>query len=409
MFALLESFRSALESIRAHGFRSLLTSLGIIIGVTSVIAVVSIVQGLSYTINAQFAGLGGNSLTVRSYTPFKQQLQGRLAKLRDSDLQVVSERIDGISHISPVLFAQSGAYGSISYRSQASFTRVVGIGASYIEVNSLYPQTGRFFSADDDARRRLVCVIGVDVIDNLEMPDDPIGEYFRVGNEWCKVIGVMEKRGELLGISQDDFVLLPYSTAKRIMGASRDLDIQIQVLVDDMNRQDEVKERIRRVLRQEHGLKPGQPDDFKVQTAEQLTDSFNTVINMVTAVSAGIVGISLLVGGIGIMNIMLVSVTERTREIGILKALGATRQDILLQFLIEALTLTMIGGLVGIACGYGVGVLVANLLPGFPAAHVPLWAILLSFGFSAAVGIIFGIVPAAKAAQLDPIDALRYE
>ncbi len=409
MFALLESIRSAFESIRAHGFRSLLTSLGIIIGVTSVIAVVSIVQGLSYTINAQFAGLGGNSLTIRSYTPFKQQLQGRLAKLRDSDLQVISQRVDGISDITPVLFAQTGARGSISYRSQVSFTRVVGIGASYIDVNSVYPQQGRFFTSDDDARRRLVCVIGVDVIENLEMPDDAIGEYFRVGNEWCKVVGIMEKRGELLGFSQDDFVLLPYGTAKRIMGASRDLDIQIQVLVDDMNRQDEVKDRIRRVLRKEHGLKAGEPDDFKVQTAEQLTESFNTVINMVTAVSAGIVGISLLVGGIGIMNIMLVSVTERTREIGILKALGATRRDILLQFLIEALTLTMIGGLLGVIIGYGLGALVAALLPGFPAAHVPLWAVLLSFGFSAAVGIIFGIVPAAKAAQLDPIDALRYE
>jgi putative ABC transport system permease protein len=409
MFALLESIRSALESIRAHGFRSLLTSLGIIIGVTSVIAVVSIVQGLSHTINAQFAGLGGNSLTIRSHTPFKQQLQGRLAKLRDSDLQIISERIEGISHVTPVLFAQTGAQGAITYRSQVSFTRVIGIGSSYMEVNSVYPQEGRFFSRDDDVRRRLVCVVGVDVIENLEMPDEAVGEYFRVGNEWCKIVGIMEKRGELLGFSQDDFVLLPYSTAKRIMGASRDLDIQIQVLVDDMNRQDEVKDRIRRVLRAEHGLKAGEPDDFKVQTAEQLTESFNTVINMVTAVSAGIVGISLLVGGIGIMNIMLVSVTERTREIGILKALGATRQDILLQFLIEALALTMIGGLLGVIIGYGLGALVAALLPGFPPAHVPLWAVALSFGFCAAVGIVFGIVPAAKAAQLDPIDALRYE
>ncbi len=409
MFMLIESIRSAFESIWAHGFRSLLTSLGIIIGVTSVIAVVSIVQGLSYTINAQFAGLGGNSLTIRSYTPFKKQLQGRLAKLRDSDLQVISRRVDGISDIAPVLFTQTGAQGSISYRSQVSFSRVIGIGPSYSDVNSVYPQHGRLFTKDDDVRRRLVCAVGVDVVEELEMPDDPIGEFFRVGNEWCKIVGVMEKRGELLGFSQDNFVLLPYGTAKRIMGASRDLDIQIQLLVNDMNRQDEVKDRVRRVLRQEHGLKSGEPDDFKVQTAEQLTESFNKVIDMVTAVSAGIVGISLLVGGIGIMNIMLVSVTERTREIGILKALGATRQNILLQFLIEALTLTMIGGLVGVAIGYGLGAFVAAMLPGFPAAHVPLWAVLLSFGFCAGVGIIFGIVPAAKAANLDPIDALRYE
>jgi putative ABC transport system permease protein len=193
------------------------------------------------------------------------------------------------------------------------------------------------------------------------------------------------------------------------MGKGRDLDIQIQLLVDDIGRQEEVKERIRRVLRQEHGLKATEPDDFRVQTPEQLTESFNAVINTITAVSAGIVSISLLVGGIGIMNIMLVSVTERTREIGILKALGATRQDILMQFLIEALTLCMIGGLVGIGIGYGLGALVATLLPGFPAAHVPLWAVGLSFGFCAAVGVVFGIVPAAKAAQLDPIDALRYE
>ncbi len=150
-------------------------------------------------------------------------------------------------------------------------------------------------------------------------------------------------------------------------------------------------------------------DDFRVQSAEQLTESFNAVIDTITAVSAGIVGISLLVGGIGIMNIMLVSVTERTREIGILKALGATRQNILLQFLIEAVTLTMIGGLAGVALGYGLGALVATLLPGFPPAHVPLWAVLLSFGFCAGVGIIFGIIPAAKAAHLNPIDALRYE
>ena len=324
-------------------------------------------------------------------------------------MRAIHQRVEGISDITPVLFTQSGAQGKLSYRSQVTFSRVVGIGPSYPEVNGLYLEEGRFFTADDDARRRLVCVVGVDILQELEMPDDSIGEFFNVGKQWCKVVGVLEKQGELLGFSRDSIVLLPYGTAKRMMGASKDLDIQIQVLVDEINRQHEVIDRIRRVLRQEHGLKAGEPDDFKVQTPEQLTDSFNSVIDMVTAVSAGIVGISLFVGGIGIMNIMLVSVTERTREIGILKALGATRQHILLQFLIEALALTLIGGFIGIVIGYGLGALVAMLLPGFPAAHVPLWAVVISFGFCAAVGIVFGILPAVKAANLDPIVALRYE
>ncbi len=409
MFMLWESLRSALESIRAHGFRSVLTSLGIIIGVMSVIAVVSIVQGLSHTVNAQFEGLGSNTLTVRSYTPFKKALQGQLARLSHEDMELIERRVEGISHITPVLFSQSGAQGRISYRSQESFSQVYGVGSDWMDVNGSYPETGRPLTREDDQRRRLVCLIGVDVVENLELPEDPIGEYFRVNNDWCKVVGVMEPRGELFGFSQDDYVMMPYGTARRMQGASRSLDIQVQLLVEDPERMEEVKNRIRRLLRQEHGLKAGEADDFRIQTSEQLTESFNAIISTITAAVGGIVGVSLLVGGIGIMNIMLVSVTERTREIGILKALGATRQDILLQFLIEAVMLCLVGGLIGIALGYGVGALAATLLPGFPPAFVPTWAILLSFGFSAGVGIVFGIIPAAKAAKLDPIDALRYE
>ena len=409
MFMLWESVRSALASIRAHGFRSILTSLGIIIGVMSVIAVVSIVQGLSATVNAQFEGLGSNTLTVRSYTPFKKALQGQYARLSNEDMELIRRRIDGISHITPILYSQSGAQGRIAYRSQESFSQVFGVGPDWMEVNSSFPETGRALAREDDQRRRLVCLIGTEVIKNLELPDEPIGEYFRVNNDWCRIIGVMEQRGELFGFSQDDYVMMPYGTARRMQGSSRDLDIQVQLLVEDMERQDEVIARIRRLLRQEHDLKAGDADDFRIQTSEQLTESFNAIISTITAAVVGIVGVSLVVGGIGIMNIMLVSVTERTREIGILKALGATRRDILLQFLIEAVMLCLVGGLIGIALGYGVGALAATLLPGFPPAYVPGWAILLSFGFSAGVGVIFGIIPAAKASQLDPIDALRYE
>ncbi|HWM27297.1 MAG TPA: FtsX-like permease family protein [Woeseiaceae bacterium] len=278
-----------------------------------------------------------------------------------------------------------------------------------MDVNQSYPQDGRFFTRSDDERRRLVCLAGADVVEDLELPDGGIGEFIRIGNEWCRIVGVMEARGEIFGFSQDNYVLLPYSTMQRLLGTSGEFDIQIQLLVDDLEELAEVDARIRRVLRQQHELGQGDDDDFRIQTAEQLTASFNSVVNTITAVAAGVVGISLLVGGIGIMNIMLVSVTERTREIGILKALGARRVDILLQFLIEAVLLCVLGGLLGIAFGWGGGALVATMLPGFPPAHVPLWAIALSVGFSAAVGIVFGILPAAKAAQLDPIESLRYE
>ncbi len=405
----LESLRSAFAAIRAHGFRSFLTALGIIIGVASVIAVVSIVQGLSHTVNAQFQGLGSNSITVTSYTPMQQRMQGRLAKLTEADLETIEHRVEGVSHVTPILFDPNNSMRSVGYRTESTFTRVFGVGSSYIEVNQLFPQTGRFFSRSDDERRRLVCLAGTDVVENLDLPDGGLGAFIRIGSDWCRIIGVMEARGDILGFSQDDYILLPYNTMQRLIGSTTQYDIQIQLLVDDIDRMDETIERIGRVLRQQHELKGDTPDDFRIQTAEQLTESFNAIVNMITAVAGGIVGISLLVGGIGIMNIMLVSVTERTREIGILKALGARRVDILLQFLIEAVLLCVLGGILGIALGYGVGALVSLMLPGFPPAHVPLWAILVSVGFSAAVGILFGILPAAKASQLDPIESLRYE
>jgi putative ABC transport system permease protein len=409
MFVLIEGLRSAFAAIRAHSLRSFLTALGIIIGVAAVIAVVSIVQGLSYKVNAQFQGLGADSITVRSYTPLAQQMRGRFARLTESDLEAIRRQVEGISHLTPILYDPGGRSGQIGYRGNNHFAQVFGVGPAYMDVVQAFPQEGRFFAPSDEERRRMVCLIGVEVARSLELPGSGLGEFIRVGDDWCRIVGVMEARGEFFGFSQDDFVLLPYSTMQRLIGGTRRTDLQIQLKVDDIERMDEISERIRRVLRQAHGLKADQADDFRVQTSEQLTESFNNVINTVTAVAGGIVGISLLVGGIGIMNIMLVSVTERTREIGILKALGATRGDILLQFLIEAVLLCLLGGLLGIALGWGTGALVAAMLPGFPPAHVPLWAISLSVGFSAAVGIVFGILPAAKAAQLDPIDALRYE
>jgi putative ABC transport system permease protein len=192
-------------------------------------------------------------------------------------------------------------------------------------------------------------------------------------------------------------------------GNQRQPDIQIQLTIADLEQFENIRQTIARLLRDSHDLENDDEDDFRIQTADQLQDTFNSILNNITVVMGGVVSISLLVGGIGIMNIMLVSVTERTREIGICKAIGAKRHHILFQFLLEALVLCLLGGVVGLLLGYGIGALAASLIPGFPAAHTPAWAVALALGFSAAVGVLFGILPAAKAANLDPISSLRYE
>jgi putative ABC transport system permease protein len=409
VYSIIESFRSALQSIRAHSFRSFLTALGIIIGVASVIAVVSIVQGLSASISEEFKGLGSNSLTVRAYTPLQEALQGKQNVLSLNDYDKIVTLVDGISNVSPA-FAPFGDFGStVRYAGKSSFTRVTAVTAAHQEAHQTFPEIGRFLRDSDDQSRRKVCVIGSKLRDDLKLPQDPVGIFIEVGGEWFKIIGVNETKGEAFGFSKDDYVLIPFSVGKALSGNNTKLNISIAFTVDDIEQLDAVQGRLTGLLRTAHRLKPGQLNDFKVQTAQELSESFEKIITMMTVVIGGIVSISLLVGGIGIMNIMLVSVTERTREIGICKALGAQRHHILLQFLIEATTLSLLGGLVGLGLGYAIGFGAARLIPNFPDAVVPWWAVLMAFGFSSLVGILFGIMPAAKAANLHPIDALRYE
>ncbi|MCG2583697.1 ABC transporter permease [Massilia sp. TS11] len=407
MYIFLEAVRSAMAAIRAHRLRSFLTSLGIIIGVASVITVISLIQGLSKSVTKQFEGLGGNALTVHAKNDFKDVMRGKFNYLRFEDVEQLRGHVDSIRELSPV-FA-FGA-GDVRYGTQSATTRQqVAVTPSYMAVNGRYPRLGRFISESDDQAARRVCVIGEKLIENLHLPENPVGEFIQFSGEWFKIIGVMEKRGEVFGMSQDEYVLVPFKTGQALIGNARLPQLSITAAVDDIARVEETKARITTVMRQSHRLRADDKDDFEIESSDSFVKSFETLSSTVTLVMAGVVGIALLVGGIGIMNIMLVSVTERTREIGICKAIGARSRDILMQFLIEAVTLSVLGGLIGLAIGYGLGMGIAKMIPDFPDAYVPWWAIALSFLFSAGVGVIFGVLPARKAANLDPIEALRYE
>ena len=409
MYSILESFRSAIHSIRAHAFRSFLTTLGIIIGVASVVTVVSIVQGLSSSISNNFKGLGANSLTVQAYTSFEETLQGKTNRLTINDYLQLVRHVDDISNVSPS-FSPFGDFGTtIRSGGHTAFTRVSAVTATYQDAHQTYPQFGRFINNLDDLSRRKVVVIGTKLRENLSLPNDPVGKFIEIGSDWYKIIAVTESRGEMFGLSKDDYALIPFSVGKSQAGTNSKVNLNITFDVNSIDQLEAVKDKVTSLFRQVHHLKPGQLNDFKVQTAQELTETFSKIIDSMTLVLGGIVGVSLLVGGIGIMNIMLVSVTERTREIGICKALGAQKHHILLQFLIEATTLSIFGGIVGLIVGYLLGYVAAKMIPNFPDAVVPIWTVFLAFGFSALVGVVFGVIPAAKAANLEPIDALRYE
>jgi putative ABC transport system permease protein len=406
MTLFLESLRSALASIRAHRLRSFLTSLGIVIGVASVITVIALIQGLSKSVSDQFMGLGGNGLTIRPHNEFKDAMRGKINYLRFDDVEQLRAHVEEIKDLSPLFMP---GYSEVRFASMAGTAQVFASSASYQDVNQRYARLGRFISDSDDAGARRVAVIGEKLIEDLHLPPDPVGQFVLYANEWFKIIGVMEKRGEVFGMSQDNYMIIPFKTGQSIIGNNRRPQMQITLSVRDLERVEETKHHIKLVMRQAHRLKPDEKEDFEIESADQVAKTFDKISTTVTLVMGGVVGIALLVGGIGIMNIMLVSVKERTREIGICKAIGARSRDILMQFLIEAVTLSLLGGLLGLVIGYGLGVAIASMIPDFPPAVVPWWAVLMSVLFSGTVGVVFGVVPASQAAKLDPIEALRYE
>ncbi|MCA8924582.1 MAG: ABC transporter permease [Planctomycetes bacterium] len=405
-----ENVRIALAELKANPFRSGLTTLGIVIAVSAVIAVVSVIQGASYFLMQQFEGMGSNTMWVVPQRPPGDEGQklGRV-ELTYEDTQAVAERCRAVATVAPAM--QRGA--TVEAFGQAVSTRVVGATPELLPTRNLTVDGGRFFSPQELTGAARVVVVGEEIVTNLNSTRERLlGRSIRIDGQPFRVIGFFEKRGSVMGESQDNFAAVPITTSFLLFGPSARRRVMFTALSTRPDDPSAAVDQIRWLLRLRHGLRRGDPDDFMIYTQDQILDTIGNVSAMITAVFAGIVSVALLVGGIGIMNIMLVSVTERTREIGVRKALGAKNKDVLLQFLVEAATLGMLGGFLGVALGWGMGTVTQKLISlklDFPPVHIPWWAVALALGFSSGVGLASGLYPAWKASRLDPIDALRHE
>lgn len=400
-----ESFLMAWASLIANKMRSILTMLGIIIGVAAVIALVSIGNGVKQDIQNSISSLGSNLLMVMPgapRTPGVRPTAGSMKSLKVADYEAIA-KLDGVKAVSPMT---NGAYVVI-YQNKNWTTSVSGVNANYLDVNNWTMKSGRFLSNKNIQNRERVAVIGKTVAKNLFGDEDPVGAEIRVKNIPFRVIGVLNGKGSgAMGNDQDDMVIIPYTTAmERVDGI--DYLRMLYVVAKDENGIDRLQSDIENLLRVRHGIKDTNLDDFNIQNMNSIMETMEETTGTLTLFLGAVAAISLVVGGIGIMNIMLVSVTERTREIGIRKALGATYFVIVTQFLIEAVVISLMGGLIGIALGIGASKLISLASGMSTVISVP--TIVLSFAFSMAIGLVFGIYPARKAAKLNPIDALHYE
>lgn len=401
-----ESIKMALQGMVSNKLRTFLTLLGIIIGVGAVIAMVSLGFGLKENVKNNISKLGSNLLIITSggRTASGARLAaGEGVKLTYDDMQAIEKQVDGIANISASV---NRSYQMVA-GNQNWTSRVEGTTPSNFTISSLEVEDGRVLNERDLVSRGRVAVIGKTVADSLFPEGNPVGKIMRINKALFQVIGVLKSKGQgSMGMDQDDVVYVPLTTAQnRMMGITNVQRIAVQA--ENENVINDVQADVEQVLRTRHKIKEGANDDFTVGNMAQIMETMLSTANNITILLGCIAAISLLVGGIGIMNIMLVSVTERTREIGIRKALGATYNNILLQFLVESMVIGIIGGTLGVMLGIGASCIISSMA-GWNTV-ISVWAIVIAVIFSVGIGLFFGIYPARKAALLDPIDALRYE
>ena len=399
----IETFRVAFEAILSNKVRSGLTMLGVIIGVMAVILLVSIGEGAQVYITKELTGLGTNLLII---TPGKTSTRGgfhppsagTVRKLTYDDSQALRRRAWLLTDAVPFVFGT----GKIKFGNMARDTMVIGTTPEFQRVRSLFVDTGSYVSQGDVDSKAKIIVLGTKVKEELFGADNPLGKVVTLSDARYRVVGVMRKKGTSLGMDIDDVVYVPVTSGQELF----DTDSLFEIIASTPRAEDVDRaiDQIKDILIKRHAHK----EDFTIQTQGAMLETMNTILGVLTAVLGGIAGISLIVGGIGIMNIMLVSVRERTREIGIRKALGARNRDIMAQFMIEAITLSGAGGVIGILLGVGLALLIPVFVTVLPTS-VSAWSIIMAFTFSAAVGVFFGVYPARRAALQDPIQALRYE
>jgi putative ABC transport system permease protein len=408
----LDLIRTSLSNFRTHKMRAFLTVLGIVIGVMTVISILSLIEGMNASVEKQIQSIGSNTIMIQKASMGFGRLDieevARRKDLTIEDAEAIAT-LPAVSMVSPI---QSRQIGTVKYRGRkATQVEVDGTNADYEFVGNYSVASGRFLNRDDYLRRGHVCVIGQYIVDNLFPNEDPIGKQLTLGTGRFLVIGVLASKGSFMGQSMDNVIFVPYTTFElafpKQMGFGGLFGMSIQVMAKNAKSIETAVDQIRELMRRRRALSYDKADNFGINTQEQIRQIYKSITGVAFIVMIAVAAISLLVGGIGIMNIMLVSVTERTREIGLRKAIGASSQNILLQFLTEAVILSALGGLIGVGLGLGIAAIVSAFTPLKAAA--PIWTIFLGLGFSSAVGIFFGIYPANRAAKLNPIQALRYE